>query len=106
VVVGRVVNARPGDVKTLRANLQSGGAYQWTCTPQGHAASQSRVQQLAGPQAIAASAAEVPPAIATVELIAPLSYYRLYVDAHLRTVTAQIATLRSRLAAGDRRGAQ
>ncbi|HTU97723.1 MAG TPA: EfeM/EfeO family lipoprotein [Solirubrobacteraceae bacterium] len=106
VVLGRVTDSRPGDVKVVHARLQAGGAYQWTCTPRGQAASQSRVEQLAGPQAIAASAAQAPPAMATVELIGPLSYYRVYVDAHLRTVKAQIATLEGRLAAGDWRGAE
>jgi high-affinity iron transporter len=106
VVLGRVVDSRPGDVKIVRADLQSGGAYQWTCTPQGRPSRQSNVEQLAGPEALAASAAQAPAAMAAVQLIRPLSHYRVYADARLRAVKAQIATLRARLAAGDRRGAQ
>src|SRR6202012_5541402 len=67
---------------------------------------QSNVQQLASTAVASASANAAPVAIATVELIRPLSYYRVYVDARLRTVKAQIATLRRRLAAGDAGGAR
>ena len=45
-------------------------------------------------------------ALSTVQLLQPLSRYRLDVPTRLRAVTSELSTLRSRIAAGDLRGAR
>jgi high-affinity iron transporter len=106
VVVARLGDTPPKSVVELRAHLEAGGAYQWTCELEGLAPRSSAPVQVEPPPSFRDSAPPVPAPVATVQLIGPLSSYRRYVDRLLGRVKAQLDALRGQIAAGDLAGAK
>jgi high-affinity iron transporter len=105
-IVARLTDAAPDRIGRLRARLLAGGAYQWSCDLRGLAPRLSATAQVRAPVAFHDSAPPVPAPVATIQLVGPLSYYRLYVDRRLARIRSQIAAMRSEIAAGDLAGAR
>jgi len=94
----------PGARASISAELHAGGSYEWSCqTPSQPAATSAAIQI---PGSGTATAGYAPAPISIVQLYQPLARYTRYESATLGGLRGQLATLQSRLAAGNVPGAR
>ncbi|HTU85142.1 MAG TPA: EfeM/EfeO family lipoprotein [Solirubrobacteraceae bacterium] len=94
----------PGERASIQAHLDAGGSYEWRCQTASQAPATSVAIQIPGSGTAASMYA--PAAVSIVQLYQPLAVYTQYVSATLAKLRGQLATLQTRLDAGDVAGAQ
>jgi high-affinity iron transporter len=92
----------PGARASIVARLRPGGSYEWRCQTPSQAAATSVAVQIAGSD----TGGSAPAAVSIVQLYRPLARYTRHEAAILATLRGQLATLQSRLRAGDIAGAR